>query len=585
MRFLRSGWFWMFVVAVGAAGYAVRENPELQEWPPRVPQWVADLQQPKVPPRRRSVADDLAFDASEDVAPNASDDWGLGAANRDEDSLDVEEPFSFSEIDARLDGDASTKWESGFAPKDRFADEESVAGNDLRDDDVPFGEEFPFDDSGTGQDEMVDVLDSSPDLDTDSESERDLDPSWMYELELFRMDEPYPDESESLVDEGRDRDAFDPVLEFDPMDVELGDSESWGRIDSELPTDPALELDVVAPVRAQRGVETRFRVLVRNMGTDATSDVRLQAEFDGGLEMPGRSDRVARKTFGTIPPGETREVTLVLRGTEIGQQCARFVLSAGDREVESQRTCLDVREHAYDVRVLGPRRRTVGDRAEYAVLLTNVSTEPMLDVRVTVRHDESLEPRAGTRGALIQPGRLMWTFARVEPSETIQLQADLGCLREMESARVTVDLEADGVVRSSRERTLHVEPVRDVEVRLLDDDDPLTIGDETTLRLSVSNPGSRPLERVVVRMKKPDGLEITGSEVVRDKQPLKIRSRQRGDVLEFAILPELEAGESIVYRIGLRGTASGEYEIRTLVEHGRRDQTVPRSEWLIVNEK
>ena len=106
---------------------------------------------------------------------------------------------------------------------------------------------------------------------------------------------------------------------------------------------------------------------------------------------------------------------------DLGSHCCRFSAKhrETDRDIEAvwKSVCVEFVPQLMQVEFRGPTQRTVGSRAEFNLHVTNLSPQPIDNVRVSLTHDAALVAREATQGAAQKPGNLTWSLGMLKPRD------------------------------------------------------------------------------------------------------------------------------------------------------------------------
>jgi uncharacterized repeat protein (TIGR01451 family) len=151
------------------------------------------------------------------------------------------------------------------------------------------------------------------------------------------------------------------------------------------------------------------------------------------------------------------------------------------------------------IRATGPRRLSVGQAAEYKLVITNDGEQPASDLVILVSLPDSAElasvrPTAGTVDRAPSGSAVQWAIRnlpggkheelalRIVPHESAALPLDVRCGLAAVSAKTTLEVQ-------EAQLTLKIEGASEVQC-----------GEKEIYRLLVSNPGNGPAENTVIHL-------------------------------------------------------------------------------------
>ena len=319
----------------------------------------------------------------------------------------------------------------------------------------------------------------------------------------------------------------------------------------EGPQSPQVIVQKIAPPEIQVGRPAVLRVVVRNTGPAAASEVEIHDQVPRGTRLLGTAPPASPGargelvwSLGTLKPGGETSVEMQIMPTEEGEvgsvATVRFQADATARSIVTRPRLV--------VETSGANRVLVGDDT----MLTFTVSNPGSGVATGVVLAEHIP------AGLKHPGgaELEYTVGDLKPGDTRQLQLRLKAVQAGTIANV-ITARADANLRTQHRFNLEViSPQLNVALtgpkrRYLER--------EATYQLSVSNPGTAPAQQVELVAYLPQGLKFVnannagrydeGTRAVYwrlDELPVN----QHGSV-ELVTLP-IEAGQ---FSIKVHGTA------------------------------
>ncbi|MGD9853822.1 MAG: hypothetical protein AB7U20_02630 [Planctomycetaceae bacterium] len=270
-----------------------------------------------------------------------------------------------------------------------------------------------------------------------------------------------------------------------------------------------VEWNINAPADAKVGDAVPFSIVLRNAQHQAIDDVTVLCTLPEGFVLPGMPQRAFRQRLGTLSAGEERTLELSLRGEQAGRQCVEFRVSAEGFDEISQSVCVTCRDESVRLDVSGPTERSTGSRAEFVVTMVNLTGRELPDVHVLLEHDGVLEPREASAGVRKAPGRLEWDLGLVRIDERVQIQVEFACGSVTEQTCITVRVAGRDLDPREVKSCLRVIPLREIEIDVRDDQDPVAIGAKIQYHVRVTNHGLESVTGLQLEFA-PDGLQPVG---------------------------------------------------------------------------
>ena len=271
----------------------------------------------------------------------------------------------------------------------------------------------------------------------------------------------------------------------------------------EGPQSPQVVVQKIAPREIQVGRPAVLRVVVRNTGPVAASEVEIHDQVPRGTRLLGTTppaSRAAREelvwSLGTLKPGGETSVEMQIMPTEEGEvgsvATVRFQADATARSIVTRPKLV--------VETAGVNRVLVGDDATLTFTVSNPGSGVATGVVLAEHIPAGLKHPGG--------GELEYTVGDLKPGESRQLQLRLkavgpGTITNLITARADANLRAQ-----HRFNVEVVSPQLDVAMagpkrRYLER--------EATYQLSVSNPGTAPAKQVELVAYLPPGLKFVNA--------------------------------------------------------------------------
>lgn len=219
------------------------------------------------------------------------------------------------------------------------------------------------------------------------------------------------------------------------------------------------------------------------------------------------------------------------------------------------------------VRKTGPARRRVGETAEFLIVVTNTSRQPLQNVQVADNYETTLEPVAATQGWQPTGGGLVWSYLTFEAGQTVELQVTCKCLTEAIRSCNRVTVTADGGFSLAAEACLEIvgnqaaappiaapsAPVAppitpgNLSLTVADDVDSARVGSDVIYQLVLTNNSDQSDQQMLVTAQLPQGVSLQG---IRLSGPARATISQR--TLRFPPIAELRAKETVTYEVRVR---------------------------------
>ena len=290
---------------------------------------------------------------------------------------------------------------------------------------------------------------------------------------------------------------------------------------------------------------------VRNTGDVATRPVTITERLPQGLTAEGSQE--INHEIAAIEPGETEEWMTRLETERSGRFVGYAVAKNEALQARTNESGVLIMRPALELDVRGPRQAYLGRPITYQVAVRNTSEFPARDVNVAFALPE------GAERMQISDQELDYSDGRFEIGElganeerTFQFAFDL---EEPGQIQARVVAEAYCAEAAQREIQTEVRGISAVLIEMVDETDPVNVGDTTTYVISVKNQGNTEDLNIRLQGQLPSELEFIESTGETDVQV-------QGQQILFGQLPSLGAGETKTWEVTVRANQAGRVQTK-----------------------
>jgi uncharacterized repeat protein (TIGR01451 family) len=319
-------------------------------------------------------------------------------------------------------------------------------------------------------------------------------------------------------------------------------------------TRPKLTLTLVGPENVQVGDPAQFQLRVSNEGSGPATNVVLHDILPVGLwHEKGQS---IDADLGTLPPGGFKQVSLTATATSAGPQVNEALVTADEGVQATARANIQVTQAVLNLRASGPRRRYLHREAQLELEVSNSGTAPAANVRVEEALPEGLQFVSASEGGVYNPTNctIAWTIGTLSAGQkqTVSVKVMAKAPGDL-VARASA--QADRRLQAQAETAIHVEGIGALLLQVVDLDDPIEVGAETTYEIRVLNQGTAPCTNVQIVATVPEGME---AKTVTGPAPYRAQGRQ----VVFEPMPRLAPRADAVFRVHVVGRQPGDLHFR-----------------------
>ncbi|NLE37994.1 MAG: DUF11 domain-containing protein [Pirellulaceae bacterium] len=359
---------------------------------------------------------------------------------------------------------------------------------------------------------------------------------------------------------------------------------------------PNLRLQILGPTTAKVGDEITYEIVIGNQGDVAATGLLLKDRFDVGLVFPGETSPI-EKPLADLPPGLAHRVKATFRVTRPGT-LSQDVELIGDQGIRvKQRASVEVVPAALPpatppatlpgtpsgatplrgqprikVEKVGPTTAMVGQKAQFAILVTNIGDVPLSDIRVVDSYDGELEPVSASRGNTARDNSLTWNLASLPIGAATRYNVECICRSPAAQTRNTVRVTtAEGLAEEAVatvevkavSTTLSDQPPRPqvsaLSMVVYDLSDQIDVGKSFSYEIVVDNNSHVAPEDVSVVVDLPAGLEPID---IGTKGPGTLRHEIAVRTIRFEPVREMRGGDQLRYEVRAKGVSPGRHTVR-----------------------
>ncbi|MDA7977158.1 MAG: hypothetical protein MPJ50_00135 [Pirellulales bacterium] len=332
-----------------------------------------------------------------------------------------------------------------------------------------------------------------------------------------------------------------------------------------IATRPDLRLEVSAPSTVMIGEDVTLKIKVRNPGTGMAEGIIITERVP--QELRHEAGDLLEYEVGQLEPGGTRELELTLTAAKAGKFINSLQASgeAGLQAVDESR--IEVIAPALQVDMQGPTKRYLERPATYTISIANPGTAAAKDVELVAYVPQGMEfIEADSYGEYDQTSRVVrWSLEELPAAQEGAVNLKL-LPTEAGEHRLTTEASAQKDLFDRSERALSVEGVAAILFEVVDVNDPIEVGAETTYEIRILNQGSKVATNIQLEAVMPPQMSPVDGEG-------PTRAFVEGNRVMFEPLAKLAPRADTKYRIKAKGLQAG--DLRLTVRLLANEMTAP----------
>ena len=332
---------------------------------------------------------------------------------------------------------------------------------------------------------------------------------------------------------------------------------------------PELALEKTTPkdqVLLDSGVP--WNITVTNTGNFCAYDVVVTDMLPSGVaHESGNSELVTE--LGTLAPGESRDISINTTATAVGEHCNTARVTSSNANSAEDDACIEVVEAGLDVTKEGTEMQFVGKKASYTITATNTGDVPLNDVVVTdtVPAQNRL---LNAPGANIEENTATWN-TRLGAGESKSFELTVLGLKGGNYCNEVSAASAEYGLSGAAEACTEWRGYPALLIEVIDTDDPLLVGEETTYVIQITNQGTAPDRDVTLDVALPDNLEVVSASGATE-------GTISGRNVSFEPYPVLGAKQIIEFRVVAKAVAEGDARFKAQMNSELLKNPVPEQE-------
>lgn len=324
--------------------------------------------------------------------------------------------------------------------------------------------------------------------------------------------------------------------------------------------EPKLLLKASSPEKIVLGDMATVTLTVTNPGDGTADRVKIKATLSEGLE--NARGKTIDFDIGDLAPKETRSVQLVCSTKAGGEQkCDAVAIAEGNLTSQDAAT-VEVVLPQVDLAVTGPRLRYLDRRATYVFKITNPGSAPANNVTISDQIPQGFKFVTASDGGRhdFTTRTVSWFLGDLPPGQSREVNLEVVAVNTGEHKHKITVTAARGL-KTEAEAATRVEGLSALLMELIDLDDPVEVGADTSYEIHVTNTGSKTETNLQLVCTIPDKMEFRGA-----KCPAGCRFHMEGKDVVFEALPKLAPRADAFYRVSVRGMAAGDLRFRARIK-------------------
>jgi len=316
-------------------------------------------------------------------------------------------------------------------------------------------------------------------------------------------------------------------------------------------TKPAISIQKSGPETAMLGDMVSYTVLVKNEGDGPARNVVVVDDVPKGLTHESGKSQLTYE-IGDLGAQQSKTIVVNLKAAERGKHCNKASVDTENAGKADSTACTTVMLEDLQVYKAGLPEQYINKTAGYVIVVTNAGDTTLQNIQV-VDTAPANTAIVGAEGGTVSGNKAVWTIASLGPGAVQTLTVTLTSTVPGSHCN-NVSAAVGSLARQAEACTLW-KGYPAILIEVVDTDDPLQIGEETTYLIRVTNQGSADDNNIQIVAQFPK--EVTPLSAAGDTA-----GTVAGDKVTFEPYKTLAPKQAITWQIRAKGSVVGDGRIK-----------------------
>jgi len=303
---------------------------------------------------------------------------------------------------------------------------------------------------------------------------------------------------------------------------------------------PVLAIEKTGPTTALLNSDVTYNIVVKNTGSAVAKNVVLTDPVPQGM-----SGQPVTLNLGDIGPGQSKPATVTFRATQRGRFCNVATAASSNAGQVKAEACTVVQQPGLKVEKSGTKEQILGRNADYTIVVSNTGDTTLNNVVVTDTAPAATSIVAAP-GAQTSGNKATWTIASLAPGQ--KQTFNLKLTSKTAGNHCNAVTAATGSLSDSAQACTLWKGIAAVLLEVVDDPDPIQVGDNTTYTVKVTNQGFADIH----------GVKIVASFEDRVTPVSSAQGNVSGQTVTFPVVATVAPKQVVTYTITVRGAKTGD---------------------------
>lgn len=307
---------------------------------------------------------------------------------------------------------------------------------------------------------------------------------------------------------------------------------------------PVITIDKSGPETATIGQDVTYNIVVKNTGSAIAKSVVVTDPVPTGMSHnSGKSEL----TFdvGDLSPGQSKPLAVTFKANQRGKVCNVATANSSNAGKVSDDACTTILVPGLKVEKTGTKEQILGRNADYEIVVSNTGDTTLQNV--TVSDTAPAETSIVTApGATLAGNKATWTIASLAPGAKATQSVKL--TSKTAGTHCNTVTASSGALNDSAKACTLWKGIAAVLLEVVDDPDPIQVGENTTYTIKVTNQGFADIHNAKI-------VATFGEQIT------PVSSAQgsvSGKSVNFPVVAKIAAKQTVTYTITVKGASVGD---------------------------
>ncbi len=337
--------------------------------------------------------------------------------------------------------------------------------------------------------------------------------------------------------------------------------------------EPKLAIESLVPAQTLVDETVAVRLTVKNPGTGDASGVVINGELPEGVKtIDGQSS--VKIDVGTLPAGAAKEFVVQVKSAQTGAYALKAVATSGDGlTAETGPVQLDVRRPKLELEAQTAAEWLISRPLTCTLKVKNAGDGEARHPKVDVALPEGFQFDSATEGGALASGSVRWELDTLAAGQERTLAVTLTCARAGEFD-LAAKASAEFAETASATAKTRLAGMAALSLEVVDNEDPIAVGNEVTYTIIVKNQGSAADRNVRVECAIEEGMALVNAEGATKREGPGEGERS----FAFMSLDSLAPGQSATWWVKVKAEKAGDVRFRASVTSGQTERPVGEAE-------